>query len=165
MLEKKIKKLETDAFKKYGRFEKIVEPDQVYFGQDPIRFYRDMVQMDTCQTGNLSFSVCRVTNREMVVNIAEYHSKTPEGIIPLDGDILIHVGYATKTGEIKPEEFEIFHVPMGTIVILRPGVWHHAPFTYGCDKVNTLIILPERTYANDCEVVRLQPESFIKIVE
>jgi ureidoglycolate lyase len=48
-------------------------------------------------------------------------------------------------------------------VALRPGVWHHAPFT--CDKeyVNTLIVLPERTYAIDCEVYEIPEEDRVEI--
>ena len=50
---------------------------------------------------------------------------------------------------------QVFRVPMGTMVVLRPGVWHHAPFTVDDDPANVLIVLPERTYANDCLVVEL----------
>lgn len=57
----------------------------------------------------------------------------------------------------------VFHVPAGTMVVLRPGVWHHAPFTTNHRSVNILITLPERTYANDCTVVEFAPADQIAI--
>lgn len=46
----------------------------------------------------------------------------------------------------------------GTMVTLRPGVWHHGPFCVDTDSLQTLIILPERLYAYDCTVLTA-PES------
>jgi ureidoglycolate lyase len=54
-------------------------------------------------------------------------------------------------------------VPKGTMVVLRPGTWHHAPFTLTDEPVNTLIVLPERTYANDCELSELEETDWIRI--
>ena len=48
---------------------------------------------------------------------------------------------------------EVFRVPKGTMVTLRPGVWHHGPFCVDTDSLQTLIILPERLYAYDCTVL------------
>ena len=51
----------------------------------------------------------------------------------------------------------------GTIVSLRPGIWHHAPFAYNSEYVNVMIVLPERTYANDCTVYEIPEERRIEI--
>jgi ureidoglycolate lyase len=40
----------------------------------------------------------------------------------------------------------------------------NAPFTVGDDPANVLIVLPERTYANDCVVVELDPDDQIQVV-
>jgi ureidoglycolate lyase len=71
-------------------------------------------------------------------------------MLPLDGDVLIHVAPAGSQNMVPYDEFEIFRIPMGTVVALRPGVWHHGPFCVDKKPVNNLILLPERTYANDC---------------
>jgi ureidoglycolate lyase len=57
-----------------------------------------------------------------------------------------------------------FGIPRGTLVVLRPGVWHHAPFTIDGKPANVLVVLPERTYANDCVVVELSAEEQVEIL-
>lgn len=164
MRKAKIKDLTLENFKEYGYFADMINPDATCIGEEPIQFYRDMLPFNTDNT-NITFSVCRVIDRKKVVDITEYHTSTPEGILPLDGDVVMHVGIATPEGEVPLNDMEIFRVPQGTMVVLRPGVWHHAIFADGCECVNTLIVLPERTYANDCIVVELEEEEQIEIVE
>ena len=76
--------------------------------------------------------------------------------------MLIHVAPATPNGIVPLEKFRVFRVPRGTLVVLRPGVWHHAPFSPS-GVANVLIVLPERTYSNDCTVVELAVEDQIRI--
>jgi ureidoglycolate lyase len=103
-----------------------------------------------------SFSTCRVEKRDPVIDVTEYHSSCGEGMLPLDGDVLIHVGPASAAdGTVPLDKIKVFRVPKGTMVVVRPGVWHHAPFVVDGDAANVLIVLPERTYANDCIVVEL----------
>ena len=83
----------------------------------------------------------------------------------LDNDILIHVGPASPKGsDIPLDKFKVFHIPKGTMVVLRSGVWHHGPFTANDQPANILIVLPERTYANDCVAIELNESDCIKIV-
>jgi ureidoglycolate lyase len=78
--------------------------------------------------------------------------------------VLIHVGPATPPNAAVPlDKIRVFRVPRGTLVSLRPGVWHHAPFTLSDNPANVLIVLPERLYANDCTVVELTPNDRIRI--
>jgi hypothetical protein len=44
---------------------------------------------------------------------------------------------------------------MGTMVVIRPGVWHHAGFCSSPSPVRFLVILPERTYSYDSVVSRV----------
>lgn len=147
-----IKELSPQAFGVYGSFANMVNPAAEVIGEEPVEFYRDMVLLDLGVRSVAAFSTCRVLKRLPVVDVSEFHNRTAEGILPLDSDILIHVAPATPTGSVPVGRIEIFRVPRGTMVTLRPGVWHHAPFAYGADLANVLIVLPERTYATDCEV-------------
>lgn len=165
MRKAEIKELTLENFLKYGTFANMINPKTIKIGSEPIEFYRDMASLKLGQNNLASFSVCRVTKREPVVDVTEYHTSCGEAILPLDSDVLIHVGPATPAGEIPYDRIEIFHVPKGTLVILNPGVWHHAPFAYNCDCANVLIVLPERTYANDCQVHELSSEKRIQVVE
>jgi ureidoglycolate lyase len=155
VIREEIKELTKESFSKYGQFQDMLNPyNAVVFGEAPVRFFIDMLQLELGTATTVSFSTCRVEKRNTVIDSSEYHNNCGEGILPMDSDIIIHVAPPTA-GEINAEEIELFHVPKKTMVILRPGVWHQAPFAYGNDSANILIVLPERTYAKDCYVTEL----------
>ena len=157
-----VEELSLEAFSPFGFVAGHLNPSAEKIGGAPVEFFRDMAQLDLGSANRASFSTCRVAPRDFVVDVTEYHSKTGEGVLPLDGDVLVHVGVAT-TGAFPVGAIRVFRVPRGTLVVLRPGVWHHAPFAVGGQPVNVLIVLPERTYANDCTVVNLEANERIRI--
>ncbi|MEI8207549.1 MAG: ureidoglycolate lyase [Kiritimatiellales bacterium] len=160
-----VEELTASAFRPFGQFAKLIEPDSECIGAPPIEFFRDAIQGDFGGDTLPSFSTCRVLPREAVVDVTEYHSRCCEAVLPLDGDVLMHVMPAVPNGDRPPvDAARIFSVPKGTLCILRPGVWHHAPYAIGDQAVNVLIVLPERTYANDCVVVELTKEEVCLVV-
>lgn len=160
----KIQELSREGFWPFGYYAQLIDPSGEKIGARPIEFFRDLAQLDLGGAAIASFSTCRVEKREPVIDVTEYHTATGEGILPLDGDVLIHVGPATPPGDPVPlARFRVFRVPKGTVVVLRPGVWHHAPFTVGDQPANVLIVLPERTYARDCVVVQVPQADRIRI--
>jgi ureidoglycolate lyase len=158
-----IKELDQHSFDRYGTYADMLDPEAYHFGEEPVQFFRDMVQLDLGGRGVASFSVCRVSTRPLVIEKSEFHGSCGEGILPLDADVLIHVGPATRPGPPPLDHTEVFRVPKGTLVCLRPGVWHHAPFAHNAEAASVLIVLPERTYANDCTMVEIPEEDRIKI--
>ena len=164
MREVQIKELSLEAFREYGYFTDMLSPSTYNFGEDPVKFYRDMVQQDLGNKSVVSFSICQVLPRPLEINISEYHSHCGQGILPLDNDVLIHVAPGAPNGELPLDNMEVFRVPKGTMVVLKPGVFHHAPWTLNNEVANTLIVLPNRTYANDCIVIEHKEEQKIKIV-
>ena len=159
----KAKELNLESFRKYGTFADMLNPDSVAINNDIFKFFRDMVLVDLGTSTQASLSSCRIFKRPFIVDVTEYHSFCSEGILPLDGDILIHVGPASPPVEIPLDKFEAYLVPKGTMVVIRPGVWHHAPFTVNNNPANVLIVLPERIYANDCTVFELEEKDKITI--
>lgn len=160
----KAEALTREAFWPFGFYAQLIDPIGEKIGARPIEFFRDLAQLDLGGAGIASFSTCRVEPREPVIDVTEYHTATGEGILPLDRDIVIHVGPATPTGDPVPlQRFRAFRVPRGTVVVLRPGVWHHAPFATGDAPANVLIVLPERTYARDCVVVQIPEGERLRI--
>jgi len=157
------KKLSVEAFADFGAFASMVEPSGPHLGAEPIQFYRDMVQSQLGAVPVASFGVCRVARRPLVLDVSEYHDTTCEIILPLDGNILMHVAPAVPQKEFPFDQVEVFLVPRGTICCLRPGVWHHAPFALETKVVNCLIALPERTYMNDCKVYEFPQERILQI--
>jgi ureidoglycolate lyase len=158
-----IKELSLQGFNRYGTFADMVGSESFKKGKSAIKFFPDMVQLNLGSGSIASFSVCRVEKRPPLVNVSEYHSYTGEGILPLDGDVCIHVAPAPWPGSpVSAESVEIFRVAKGTLVSLKPGVWHHAPFAMGTECVNVLIVLPERTYANDCIVHKHTDDNLVE---
>jgi len=158
-----VKELSLEGFGKYGSYANMINPGGEKIGAEPIEFFRDMVGLKLgCRT-IASFSACRVCKRPLVVDVTEYHDGTAEGVLPLDADVLIHVGPATAGGDVPVDKIEVFRVPKGTFVALNPGVWHHAPFAYDTEVANVLIVLPERTYNIDCKVTELAEADRVQI--
>jgi ureidoglycolate lyase len=155
--------LTSEAFAPFGTFRDLIGATGPHLGAPPITFYRDLLPLE--QGGKPPvFSICRVTPRDFVMEVMEYHSHTGEGILPLDGDVLVQVAPATPRAAAFPTaETQVFHVPMGTMLAIRPGVWHHAPFVIGDAAVNVVIVLPERTYANDTTYLPLEGDMKIHI--
>lgn len=159
-----VKELTLEAFLPYGSFANLIDPMSEKIGTSPIEFFRDMLFQDLGPRGTASFSTCRVEKRDMVIDITEYHTSTAEGMLPLDNDVLIHVAPATVSdGQVPLDKMVVFRVPKGTMVVIRPGVWHHAPFTTNDEPANVLIVLPERIYANECAVFPLEENDRIRI--
>lgn len=158
------KELSLDDFKIYGTYANMLEPEGIKIGKEPIEFFRDMLQQELGSSNTVSFSLCRIKRRPYIIDCTEYHNHCCEAIMPIDGDILMHVGPAVPEGEVPADKIEVFRVPKGTVVNIRPGVWHQAAFPYNCESVNILCLLPERTYANDCHVVELKEQDKIEIV-
>jgi ureidoglycolate lyase len=163
MIKKEVKKLTTENFSIYGTYADMLNPKGTKFGTEPIEFFRDMIQLSLGQSISASFSLCRLQKRDFVIEASEYHNSCGEMIIPLDGDILMHVGAATSTAEVPVADIEIFRIPKGTIVCIRPGVWHQAAFAYKCNSVNILVALPERAYMSDCHLINIPQEKQIVI--
>lgn len=160
----KVEELSVEKFLPFGAYANYLNPQTEKIGAAPIEFFRDMVQQPLGSTSIASFSTCRVEKREAIIDVTEYHTTSGEVMLPLDNDVLIHVGPATAPSAGVPlDKIRVFRVPRGTLVSLRPGVWHHAPFTLSDDPANVLIVLPERLYANDCTVVELAPDDRITI--
>jgi len=145
--------LKQETFAPFGTFDDLTSLPSVAFGASPVLFSPDRLRLDMNGKSTLGISICQVTARPIIVDTTEYH-ETCEGILPLDGNVVIHVAQPSANGDVPWDRIQAFVVPMGTCVVLHKGVWHHAPFA--CNgTVNVLILLPDRTYAQDCTVVDL----------
>jgi ureidoglycolate lyase len=169
MRELKYRRLDPAAFAPYGSYADMIEPDAAgraapRIGAAPIEFFRDRLQSGIGADTTVSFGVCRVTRRPPVIDASEYHDGSCEALMPIDGDVLVHVAPAVPGDRFPSEQAEVFLVPKGTMVVLRPGVWHHGPFTLGTDRVSCLVALPERLYARDCHGVTIPEEDRIRVV-
>ena len=154
----KAKPITVETFAPFGAFTNVMEPTGFSLGD----FYPDKCHFPV--DGHLPITFSPLITRKpekYVVTTAEYHNGTCEGVVPLDDDVVLHVAPASK-GPV-PELTEAFIVPKGTAVKLNPGVWHLAALPIHLDVAHVLIVLPERTYMNDCTVVDYDEKDWVEI--
>ena len=83
---------------------------------------------------------------------------------PLDADVLMWFAPASVPDAGFPgDKVRAFLVPKGTMVVIKPGTWHHGPFCLGSEPANILVALPERTYANDTRTIVLEGDDCLLI--
>ena len=140
------KPLTADAFRKYGTYSRMINPDGERLGPPPVEFYRDLVHVNL-GSGIPCASVTRVSPRPMIAEKFEYHTATAEAFMPIDGDVIIHIAPAGKAAAVPYDKI----------------VWHAAPFACADTPVHILVFLPERTYANDCSVVLFPEEEKLEL--
>ena len=166
MIKLKYKELSREEFKIFGFFIDMADPEGIKFGNEDFQFYRDLMQQNLGQARTASFSMCHLKKQEsLVIKSSEYHNYCEEAIMPLDGDILMAFGPAVPDDIVPVEQFELFRIPKNTLVSINCGVWHHIPFTFKCDSVNILVVLPERTYKNDCHIIEIPEYKWIRVTE
>lgn len=153
----KAQPLTKEKFSEYGDFYNLMEPE----GHNLGTFFHDHVLYPVSGNAPVGFSALLAPKCDMVVTKAEYHNTTPEILLPLDGDVVIHVAPPSTAPE--PELTEAFYVPKGTIIRMNTGVWHMAPFPVKEELVHLMVALPERIYFNDCYVVEYEPDQYVEI--
>lgn len=157
-----VRSLSRESFAPYGHYAEMVHPVEPITGKD-MWFFADMATLDLGRpSGTVSFSTCRTPRLEYVVKEMERHSHTGEGILPLDGDCILYMAMPQFDAAQAVECMECFLVPKGTMVILKPAVWHYAPYPVTGDSVSAMIVLPTRTYANDCITAKIPEDQWIR---
>ena len=158
----KAKPIDVIEFLEYGYVADIANPTNTYhFGEYPCAFNRDMVTMPLKDCMSPAFGSLKVGKRPMIIEDVEFHSCSPEVMMPLDDDMVIHVGPA-NADILELDKIAAFIIPKGTLVVLKAGTWHGAPYPVNNDGT-VLICLPERTYFNDTKKYILTDEQKIQI--
>ena len=158
------KPLTLENFKKYGSFSDMSSPAGTGGGIPGMTFYPDLEVLELGQAHMAAFSVTQV-KKELghTILALEQHAHCGEGIMSLDGDMLVYFAPAGLTYPAAADKVEAFLVPKHVMLTIRPGVWHCMPFVVRGEEIHVLNVLPERTYANDCTMHVLKEEERIKI--
>jgi ureidoglycolate lyase len=156
MIEIKAKPLTKEAFQKYGDFLDLTCNDKIKERSfNPAGFWPDLIQLDFHGALPPTVAVCQATKvPEIVVAFTEAHEKTSEGLLPIDGDVVIYVGpppmrFGPGPAQFRLDALEAFIVPKGTFVKLNPMTTHGSQFAISQDEVHVLCLLPGKTYATD----------------
>lgn len=144
MIKIKVQNIHVMDFEDLGVFYDMLNPKGFHMGS----LYPDKVLFPVSGGMPMAFSAYIVQHAdEMIIPGAEYHSCTPDMILPLDGDIIYYAAPASAAPH--PELMQAFKIPRGMLVCLHAGVWHQSAFAAGDTEVHTLVGLPQRTYKND----------------
>lgn len=156
-----VQELTREGFRLFGTYQNMLDAGAYRLGEEGTNeFSPDMLTLDL-HDGIASFSIARVSPCPMVVENMEYHLHTCEGILPLDGDCVIYAG--RSSWQPDPGSIAAFRVPRGTMVRLNQGVLHGRQFAMGEAPVHVLIVLPVRTYGNDCVFTMLEEKDRISL--
>lgn len=162
MIEIKTEELTHEGFSPFGTFYSMTEPQGHSLNGEIHRFFPDRIS-ESYGT-RVGFSPILVKKpAKMIVKQVEYHTTTPEMILPLNDDMIIHAAPASA-GVPVTNLTKAFLVPKGVMVKINTAIWHLAPLPANEDELQAMIILPECTYANDCTVVSLAEEEQFQIV-
>lgn len=155
----KAEQITKENFSEFGDFYDYLKPEGNNFGI----FYPDHIVYPVSGAMPLGFSaMVNKKPEKRIIDVVEYHNYTCEIVIPLDDDIVIHAAPCSK--DIVPEKTKAFIVKKGQAVKFNAGVWHKAPTPLNNEEVHMLIVLPERTYMNDINVVQYKKEDQIEII-
>ena len=154
--------ISNEAFAPFGQFYKMDAPQGYPLCGELHRFFPDRLVADSLH--RVGYSPILVKKPEkMVITQQENHTTTWEMLMSLDDDMILHVSPACAG--TPPTEFaQAFIVPKFTLVKLNAAVWHLAPLPANKEQLTAMVILPECTYANDCNVVDLKPEQQFEVV-
>ena len=153
--------LTKEAFAPFGEYYTFDRPDGYSLNGEIHRFFPD--RLTASFEHRVAFSPILVKRQPSYkVTQIEYHTTTPECIMPLNGDMILHVAPASN-GVPVTDLTKVFLIPQHTMVKIRSAIWHLAPLPANVDELAALIVLPECTYANDITVVDLKPEEQFEI--
>lgn len=159
----KLEKLTKEAFAPFGTYYDFANPDGYGLSGAIHTFYPD--RLTAYFGGQVGFSSIVVKKpSEYKITQAEYHTTTCEMIMPISGDMIVHVA-PPSAGKPLPEHTKAFIVPKNTLIKLNACVWHLAPLPKDDESLTAIIVLPECTYMNDCIVVDLKEDEQFVIEE
>lgn len=137
----KVKELGSKDFSGYGQFVNALEPNGFKVRKEPTEFFRDLIDCKLGYDNFVSFSLFRGLKQKVkpVLRAIGYHSRCEEMKLPLDDDYVLCSTKATPPNTIPIDEFESFRIPKGTMIVLKPGIWHGGLFLYNCDLIYILV--------------------------
>ena len=147
----KAKPLCEESFRKYGVFQNLL--DDVSLGRNsinPAGFFPDLIQLNFGTSTLPSVCLCSVRKIDKnIVGSMEAHQYTCEGLLPIDGDVIIFAGVLPRFDKFSVDNLEAFIVPKGTFVKINPLIVHGTQYCVNTEEAHILCLLPERTFRND----------------
>lgn len=110
----------------------------------------------------MEMGLFRLKKRELCMDRMERHRHTSEIILPVDGKFAIPVCCfdQEEKGGIPVKDVRAFYLDKDQCMILKPGIWHWAPFPLK-DNRSIILLFQQGTVENDVEFRALEKSSVI----
>lgn len=161
----KAQPLTAQDFAPFGEIVTLPQHRQPTGSLEGLDFWADLVPL---QNIGAPYGVGYATldKRPFVQTCAERHMQTQELLHAIGGDMIVVVGppdYPDEPNRLPPmESFRAFRVPAGDTVIMKPGVWHWAPFAAG-GPMRLLVIYKANTGQTDVGYADFPPGKVLEI--
>lgn len=154
MIRVKAKKLTAESFSKFG---KVVEIPGTLDETKTVNYWGTLATFKV--EGESEVGVCLVKKNLNRLDSMERHVKTPEVLVPIDGDFVLPVALSKdlEDPDERPnaENVEAFYVNDKQCLVMAEGVWHWAPFPVG-EQASFFVIFKKETSKNDFAVSKLE---------
>lgn len=116
--------------------------------------------------GETEIALCQVKKSVDFVGMLERHVKTPEILVPIEGDFILPVapaGNLQDPAEIpEASGVEAFIVRSDQAVVMEKGVWHTAPIPIG-KETSFFVIFRKETSKQDAVFKKLKNDETVKV--
>jgi ureidoglycolate lyase len=145
--------LSAESFAPFGQIvtQPAAEPMVTLEG---LEYWGDLAQFpDVGDAIGIGYATLR--RRPLVQNCAERHMWTSEVFVPLGGDMVVVVGppeHINEPERLPPlDRFAAFRVAQGQAILMKPGVWHWAPFPL-VEQMSFLVFVRQGTAQTDVTI-------------
>ncbi len=161
----KVKKLTASSFAKFGKIaDAKIKPPLV--DAENLKFWTTIATYTV--DGETEIALCQVKKSVDSVGMLERHVKTPEILVPIEGDFILPVAPAGNLQDSAetPEasDVEAFLVHSDQAVVMEKGVWHTAPIPIG-KETSFFVIFRKETTKQDVVFKKLKNNETVKVIE
>jgi len=161
----KVKKITPTSFAKFGKVaDAKIKPPLV--DAENLKFWTTITTYTV--DGETEIALCQVKKSVDSVEMLERHVKTPEILVPIEGDFILPVAPAgnLQDPEETPEasSVEAFLVRSDQAVVMEKGVWHTAPIPIG-EETSFFVIFRKETTKQDAAFKKLKNDETVKVIE
>ena len=158
-----VKRLTAGSFAKFGKIaDAKIKPPLV--DAENLKFWTTIATYTV--DGETEIALCQVKKSVDSVGMLERHVKTPEILVPIEGDFILPVapvGNLQDSAE-TPEatSVEAFLVRSDQAVVMERGVWHTAPIPIG-KETSFFVIFRKETTKQDAVFKKLKNDETVKV--
>ncbi|KPJ88976.1 MAG: hypothetical protein AMS17_03640 [Spirochaetes bacterium DG_61] len=124
-----VQELSVKAFSEFGQVCGVPPTIKPEHSCDEFDWWPDMILFDSIE-GKYGAGFAKVKKSPFHQTCSERHMRTPEFLLPVNGDMILILGppeYPNEPSRLPDlSRFAAFKIKAGESILLKPGVWHYA---------------------------------------